>query len=191
MNVDIVSNEQHKRVHPHKFTLWVAIASIIMMFAGLTSAFIVKSNLTGWRTIELPNIFWVSTVVILASSLTMQMAIKAFKAREMRRYRSLMGVTVVLGLAFVVCQVMGFGALWDQNIRFKGSSGAGQFFYAIAGLHGLHVLGGVVALIVMVVRSLIGKTKLYSAVPAEVMGMYWHFVDLLWLYLLIFFIIVG
>lgn len=189
--MDIVSNEQHKRVHPHKFTLWVAIASIIMMFAGLTSAFIVKSNLTGWRTMVLPKIFWVSTIVILVSSVTMQMAIKAFKGREMQRYRSLMGLTAALGLTFVICQVVGFGDLWDQNIRFKGSSGAGQFFYAIAGLHGLHILGGVVALIVMVIRSLAGKSKLYSAVPAEVMGMYWHFVDLLWLYLLIFFIIVG
>jgi cytochrome c oxidase subunit 3 len=189
--MDIVSNEQHKRLHPHKFTLWVAMASMIMMFAGLTSAFIVKSNLTGWRTIVLPQIFWVSTVVILASSVAMQMATKAFKNREMQRYRTLMAVTFILGLAFVVCQVFGFGELWDQNIRFKGSSGAGQFFYAIAGLHALHVIGGVVALTVMVIRSLTGKVKLYSAVPVEVMGMYWHFVDLLWLYLLIFFIIVG
>ena len=187
----IVSNEQHKRLHPHKFTLWVAIASMVMAFAGLTSAFIVKSNLTGWRTIEIPTIFWVSTIVILASSVTMQMATKAFKSREMQRYRTLMVTTFVLGLAFVICQIVGFRELWDQNIRFKGSSGAGQFFYAITGLHALHVLGGIVALIVMAVKSFIGKTKLYSAVPVEVMGMYWHFVDLLWLYLLIFFIIVG
>ncbi|MGC4235618.1 MAG: heme-copper oxidase subunit III [Niabella sp.] len=186
-----VSNEQHKRLHPHKFTLWVAMASMIMMFAGLTSAFIVKSSLTGWRTIELPKVFWVSTAFILVSSITIQMAVKAFKGREMQRYRTLMGVTFVLGIAFVVCQIMGFSELWNQNVRFKGSSGAGQFFYAIAGLHALHVIGGMVALLVMVVKSLAGKIKLYSAVPVEVMSIYWHFVDLLWLYLLIFFIIVG
>lgn len=186
-----VSNEQHKRLHPHKFTLWVAMASMIMMFAGLTSAFIVKSNLTGWRTIELPKIFWISTAVILASSVTMQMAIKAFKGREMQRYRTLMIVTFTLGVLFLICQVLGFGELWNNNVRFKGSSGAGQFFYAIAGLHALHVIGGVVALTVMAIRSFAGKVKLYSAVPVEVMGMYWHFVDILWLYLLIFFIIVG
>ncbi|HMR82615.1 MAG TPA: cytochrome c oxidase subunit 3, partial [Niabella sp.] len=109
----------------------------------------------------------------------------------MQRYRTLMGVTFVLGIAFVVCQIMGFSELWNQNVRFKGSSGAGQFFYAIAGLHALHVIGGMVALLVMVVKSLAGKIKLYSAVPVEVMSIYWHFVDLLWLYLLIFFIIVG
>ncbi|MFT4093549.1 MAG: heme-copper oxidase subunit III [Niabella sp.] len=191
MEMDIVSNEQHKRLHPHKFTLWIAIASIIMMFAGLTSAFIVKSNLTGWRTIVLPKLFWVSTAVILSSSVTMHLAIKAFKSRNMQQYRSLMAATFVLGLVFVVCQIFGFADLWAHNIRFKGSSGAGQFFYAIAGLHALHVLGGVTALVIMLARSFMGKVKLYSAVPVEVMGMYWHFVDILWLYLLIFFIIVG
>lgn len=187
----IVNDLQSKRLHPHKFTLWVAMASIIMMFAGLTSAFIVKSNLTGWRTIVLPKIFWVSTIVILISSLTVQLAVKSFKNRKMQSYRLLMVVTLLLGLAFVASQFLGFTELWNQNIRFKGSSGAGQFLYAIAGLHALHVMGGVVALAVMVIKSLVGKTKMYSAVPSEVMAMYWHFVDLLWLYLLIFFLIVG
>ncbi len=186
-----MSNEQHKKLHPYKFSLWVAIASIVMMFAGLTSAFIVKSNLTGWRTIELPKVFWVSTVVVIASSVTMQMAIKAFKGREMQRYRMLMIATVLLGTVFVACQLLGFGELWSNNVRFRGSSGAGQFFYAIAGLHAVHVIGGIVALIIMVVKSFVGKVKLYSAVPVEVMAMYWHFVDVLWLYLLIFFLIVG
>ncbi len=169
----------------------MAIASMIMMFAGLTSAFIVKSNLTGWRTITLPRIFWTSAVLILVSSLTIQMAAKAFKNREMQRYRMLMGATFVLGLAFVMCQIVGFGQLWDSNIRFKGSSGAGQFFYAITGLHALHVVGGVVALAVMLIQTFIGKIRKYSAVPVEVVATYWHFVDLLWIYLLIFFIIVG
>lgn len=186
-----VSNEQHKRLHPHKFTLWVAMASVVMMFAALTSAFIVKSNLTGWRTVELPKIFWVSTVVILVSSITVQMAVKSFKARDMGRYRTLMGITLALGIVFVTCQILGFGELWAQNIRFRGASGAGQFFYAIAGLHALHIIGGIVAIFIMLIKSLVGKVKVYSAIPVEVMATYWHFVDILWLYLLIFFIIVG
>ena len=192
MNVDIVSNQQHNnKVHPHKFTLWVAMASMVMMFAGLTSAFIVKSNLTGWRTIQLPQIFWISTAIILVSSVTIQMAVKAFKSSDLNKYRVLMIATFILGIVFVVSQIYGFGQLWDQNIRFKGSSGAGQFFYAITGLHALHVIGGIVALIVMVVTSVFKKPKLENAVSIEVMSMYWHFVDLLWLYLLVFFIIVG
>lgn len=191
MNASIVSEQQHKRLHPHKFALWVAIASILMMFIGFTSAFIVKSNQSGWRTFVLPNIFWTSTVLILVSSLTMLMAIKAFKHRNMRQYRGLLGVTLLLGVAFVICQLIGFNELWNNNVRFKGASGAGQFFYPIAGLHAVHVIGGVIALLVMFFRSVAGKTKSYDAAPVEVMGTYWHFVDLLWLYLMIFFIILG
>lgn len=189
--MELATSAKNTRIHPHKFTLWVGIASIMMMFAGLTSAFIVKSNLTGWRTIELPRIFWVSTVAILLSSLTMLMAKKAFINREMPKYRALLAVTLGLGILFTVCQFIGFSQLWAQNVRFKGSSGAGQFFYAITGLHALHVLGGLVALIIFLVKSWIGKVKMYSVVPVEVLGVYWHFIDILWVYLMIFFLIVA
>src|ERR1700709_1297714 len=94
---------QRKKIHPHKFTLWVAIGSIIMMFAGLTSAYIVKSNQASWQSIVIPKIFWYSTVIILVSSLTIQMALRAFKDREMNRYRTLVAVTTVLGILFIVC----------------------------------------------------------------------------------------
>lgn len=191
MTADIVSEEQHKKLHPYKFTLWVAIASIMMMFAGLTSAFIVKSNLTGWRTIEMPFVFWVSTAVILASSLTMLMAVKAFRQREMQKYRTMLAVTVVLGIVFMVCQIIGFTQLWQLNVRFKGSSGAGQFFYAITGLHLLHVLGGIVAALFFLIKSWVGKVKMYNKAPVEVLNIYWHFIDILWVYLMIFFLIAA
>jgi len=186
------SGGRGKKIHPHKFTLWVAIASILMMFAGLTSAFIVKSNLVGWRDIVMPKIFWVSTVVIVLSSLTIQMALRAFRQREMKNYRLLMGLTVLLGIAFVVLQWLGFKELWDkQNITFKGVSAAGQFLYVIFGLHALHVIGGVVTLTVLFAKAFLGKIKMYSSVPVEVAATYWHFVDILWIYLLIFFIVIG
>jgi len=188
--MDIVSNQQKKRIHPHKFTMWVAIGSIMMMFAGLTSAFIVKSNQVGWKTITMPKIFWISTAVIIISSITLQMALRSFKQREMNRYRSLIGLTLFLGVAFVVLQWMGFQQLWEQQITFRGS-GAGQFLYVIFGLHAVHVIGGVIALLVIFSKAFIGKTKLYSSVPVEVMATYWHFVDLLWIYLLIFFLLIG
>lgn len=177
-------------MHPHKFTLWVAIGSIVMMFAGLTSAFIVKSNQTSWVPVVIPKVFWFSTAAIIISSLTVQMALRSFKQREMQQYRMLIGVTLILGVAFVVMQWLGFQQLWEQNITFKGG-GAGQFLYVIFGLHAIHVLGGVITLIVMFIRAFTGRTKLYSSVPVEVAATYWHFVDLLWLYLLIFFLVIG
>jgi len=191
MIVTTVAQEQNNKLHPLKFTLWVAIASIIMMFAGLTSAYIVKSNFSGWRTMAIPKIFWVSTVVILLSSITIFLALKKFKNREMQKYRALLGATLILGLLFIVYQFVGYAELWSQNIRFKGSSGAGQFFYVITGLHALHVLGGFVAMAIMFFRSFFGKTKSYSVVPLEVMGIYWHFVDILWIYLMVFFLITA
>jgi cytochrome c oxidase subunit 3 len=188
--MDIVSEKQRQKMHPHKFTLWVAIGSIVMMFAGLTSAFIVKSNQTNWKTVSLPTAFWVSTAVIVISSLTLQMALRSFKQREMNKYRSLMGITMILGVAFVILQWIGFQDLWAQNITFKGA-GAGQFLYVIFGLHALHVIGGIITLIVMFIKAFVGKVKLYSSVPIEVMAIYWHFVDILWIYLLLFFLIIG
>lgn len=190
--MEAVMNQQRKKIHPHKFTLWVAIASILMMFAGLTSAFIVKSNLVGWKQIEMPKVFWFSTAAIVASSVTIQMALRSFRQRDMRNYRVLLGITFLLGIAFVVLQWVGFTNLWEQQkVTFKGASGAGQFLYVIFGLHALHVIGGVIALIVIFFKAFLGSVKTYSSVPLEVVSTYWHFVDILWLYLLIFFIVIG
>ncbi|MBS1919728.1 MAG: heme-copper oxidase subunit III [Bacteroidetes bacterium] len=186
--MDIVSNQQRKKIHPRKFTMWVAIASIIMMFAGLTSAYIVKSNQAAWQEIELPKIFWGSTIVILVSSLTMQIALRSFKQREMRQYRVFIASTFLLGSVFIIFQCIGFLQLWEQQqVTLKGS-GAGQFLYVIFGLHVLHVFGGVIALLVMFTRAFFGKIKMYSPVPVELAATYWHFVDALWIYLLIFFL---
>ncbi|MBS1575376.1 MAG: cytochrome c oxidase subunit 3 [Bacteroidetes bacterium] len=188
--MEIVSTQQRKKIHPHKFTLWVAIGSIVMMFAGLTSAYIVKSQQASWQAIVIPKIFWYSTATILLSSLTMQMALRSFKDREMRRYRMLIAITTALGILFVVLQYFGFQQLWDSGITFRGSS-AGQFLYVISGLHVLHVLGGVIALIVMFIKAFFGLTKNYSSVPVELISTYWHFVDVLWLYLFVFFMWIG
>jgi cytochrome c oxidase subunit 3 len=185
--MELVSEQQRQRIHPHKFTLWVAIGSIIMMFAGLTSAFIVKSNQVGWQQIQLPKIFWYSTAVILISSLTMHLAVSSFKQREMNRYRLFLAFTLLLGIAFIVLQWMGFKQLWYSGIQFKGASGAGQFMYVIAGLHALHIVAGVLALMIIFMRSLFGRVKVYSNVPVQIMSTYWHFVDFLWVYLFVFF----
>ena len=189
--MEIVTNQQRQRIHPHKFILWVAIGSIVMMFAGLTSAFIVKSNLVGWKNIVLPKIFWFSTAAIVLSSLTVAMAVRSSKQREMRQYRMLIALTFILGIVFVVLQGFGFKGLWDQHIRFSGSAGAGQFLYVIFGLHAIHVIGGIIALLVLFFKAFFGKVKFYSSVPVEVAAIYWHFVDILWIYLLVFFMLIG
>jgi cytochrome c oxidase subunit III len=168
----------------------VAMGSIIMMFAGLTSAYIVKSNQAGWVEVITPKAFWFSTIAIVLSSITIQLAVRAFKQREMSKYRGLLVTTLVLGVAFIIFQWIGFSWMWQHGVKFKGA-GAGQFLYVIAGLHAIHVVGGVTALAVMFLKAFFGKTKSYNVVPVQVISMYWHFVDALWLYLLIFFIWIG
>jgi cytochrome c oxidase subunit 3 len=191
MITEAVSTQQKKRIHPHKFTLWVAIGSMIMMFAGLTSAYIVKGSLPGWSTVEVPTIFYISTAVLLLSSITIQMANKAFKERSMQQYRRMVMATLVLGIAFIVMQIAGFNQMMESGVVMRGGSGAGQFLYIIFGLHGLHVLGGVIALIVMFARAFSSRSRNYNPVSIEIAGTYWHFVDLLWIYLFVFFLVTA
>src|SRR5579871_3791436 len=182
-------NEQRKKIHSHKFTMWIAIGSIIMMFAGFTSAYIVKRQQPGWTTFDIPRAFWYSTAVILISSITVQMALKNFKERNIRGYRNMITVTAVLGIVFIALQVLGFQTIWKSGVTLSGS-GAGQFLYVIAGLHALHVLGGVIALLVMFLKAFNTRTRNYNSVPIEVASTYWHFVDVLWIYLFIFFLVI-
>ncbi|WP_240671027.1 cytochrome c oxidase subunit 3 [Lacibacter luteus] len=185
-----MSSERTQKMHPHRFTLWVAIGSISMMFAGFTSAYIVKSNQAGWEAVQVPKIFYLSTLLIILSSVTVFLAQKAMKAREMAKYRLLISGTVVLGLAFVATQFIGFSELWATKITFRDSV-AGSFFYIITGVHALHVIGGIIALAVLFFRAYNSKTKYYSTAPVETAGLYWHFVDILWIYLFVFFLLVS
>ena len=184
-----VAMEQRKKIHPHKFTLWVGIGSILMMFAGLTSAYIVKRNQANWVTFDLPWLFWYSTVTIIASSGTVYLALKAFKQRQMARYRKMMGSTVILGVLFIVLQTLGFQQLWAKGITLQANVSY-SFLYVIVGLHAVHVISGVVALLVIFAKGFSTKTRRYDSLPVELVSTYWHFVDILWIYLLIFLIMI-
>ena len=184
-----VAMTTRNKIHPHKFTLWVGIGSILMMFAGLTSAYIVKRNQANWITFDLPVAFWYSTAAIIISSITIMMATRSFKERAMGRYRSLTAATVVLGMIFIVLQIFGFRQLWLAGLTLQ-SNVSISFLYVIVGLHVLHVLGGIIALIVLSLKAFSSKMRNYSAVPVELVSTYWHFVDILWIYLLIFLLMI-
>ena len=181
--------EQRKRIHPHKFTLWVAIGSLIMMFAGLTSAFIVKRNQAGFVSFEWPVLFWYSTIVMIASSATMYMSLQAFRLREMAKYRTLVSVTLVLGALFILLQFLGFRQLWNHGQTFN-KEVSFSFLYTIVGIHAVHVLAGVIALIFTFANAFSKKVRSYNIVPVELMNTYWHFVDILWIYLVIFLLLI-
>lgn len=188
-----VIEQQRKRIHPYKFSLWIGMASILMMFAGFTSAYLVKRNDSNWLQFNLPPVFWYSTFVILLSSLTIYLAGKSFKARNMARYRVLITVTAALGVLFVILQTMGFQYLQNHGIKLigSGSNPSGSFLGVITGVHMLHVIGGVIVLLIMFIKAFNSSSKNYSSIPIEVASTYWHFVDAIWIYLFIFFNIVS
>ncbi|UYQ92572.1 cytochrome c oxidase subunit 3 [Chitinophaga horti] len=177
---------QKNKIHPHKFSLWIAMGSITMMFIGFTSAYVVKRSQANWQAFELPSIFWISTLVILASSLTMHLALRQFRLRNMRSYKQLITLTAILGVLFTVSQVFGFADMMQRNLPLINGPVSAGFIYVIVAVHILHVLGGVVALLIMFFRAFRTRIRSYSAVPVEVAAAYWHFVDILWIYLLVF-----
>ncbi|RYE22612.1 MAG: heme-copper oxidase subunit III [Sphingobacteriales bacterium] len=187
MEGTIEKKGERKKIHPHKFSMWLAMGSITMMFAGLTSAYIVRHAQGNWVNYKLPTVFYISTLVIILSSITMIMGVRTFKKREMAKYRIFVTATLLLGIAFMALQWTGFNQLYANNIRVDGNPSE-SFLFIITGLHLLHIAGGIVALLIVFFRAFRTKVKTYSATGLEVMAAYWHFVDILWIYLFIFFL---
>ena len=185
-----VMKAQKQREHPLKYIMWITCASIVMMFAGLSSAFIVKRNQANWISFDIPNIFYYSTAVIIISSITLILSRRAFLNRQLPQYKSWLFITMILGIAFITMQYIGFEQLWGSGITLTRNV-AFSFLYVIVGLHAVHVLGGVIGIVIIFIKSMDRQKKLYSSLPIDLMNTYWHFVDFLWIYLLIFLIVVG
>lgn len=184
---------EKKKMHPHQFYLWGGLGSIVMMFAGLTSAYIVKKSQASWLEFELPNVFIISTVVILISSFTIQMAVKKQKEQNINQYKGFLSVTAILGLLFIILQIQGFRALEANSIALTGarSNSSASFLFVITGLHVLHVLGGIIALIWINFKAFSAKNNQNSDMPVKLVSNYWHFVDILWVYIFVFLYWVG
>ncbi|MEN9701101.1 MAG: hypothetical protein RIR55_416 [Bacteroidota bacterium] len=191
MSTDI--QMEKKKIHPYQFFLWGGLGSIVMMFAGLTSAYIVKKSQANWLEFELPNVFMISTVVILISSFTIQMAVKKQKELNENQYRGFLAVTAILGLVFIFLQIQGFRTLEGNSIALIGarSNSAASFLFVITGLHLLHVLGGVIALVWISFKAFSLKNDINNDLPVKLISNYWHFVDILWVYLFVFLHWVG
>jgi len=202
MNTNALQAEPRK-IHPHKFAMWMGMGSISMMFAGLTSAYVVREAQGNWRYYNLPIVFWYSTVVIFVSSITMIFAIRAFRQRATSRYKLIFSATLFLGILFGILQFIGFNQLFHQlqAVRINGQvlndlqpvrvngNPSESFLYIIAGLHLLHLLGGIIALIIVYIRTMSKRVKVYSVTGLEIAATYWHFMDALWIYLFIFFVL--
>ena len=152
MSVAISNQQTRNKIHPHKFALWVACASITMMFAAWTSAYVVRQSAGNWLEFRLPNIFFINTAILLFSSVTIHAAYIFFKREKEGLYKGLLVLSFFLGITFLVLQYQGWYALYDIGVALDGNP-AGSFIYVFSGFHGLHILGGLAAIFVAIVHA--------------------------------------
>ncbi len=180
------TNGTEPMIPTQKILLWIALAGIIMFFAALMSGYIVRQAEGNWLVFEIPSMFYVSTVVILLSSLTMELSKSAIRKDENKKAYQYLAYTLALGLVFVVCQFMGWNQLVANNIHFSGGNPSESFFYAMSGLHLAHLSFGVISMLVTTYKA---KKNRYSAknhLGISLCAIYWHFLDFLWLILFVF-----
>ena len=184
----IASSKRIKRVHPKKFALWTAMASILMLFSAMTSAYIVRKAAGDWLIFPIVDEFYYSAGLILASSIVLHVAYKAFMIRNYSLYQGLLTAGFLMGIGFVVLQYQGWLTTNDMGV-FIYTNQSSSFFVLLVGIHALHVMGGITALMISWIYALKPSTKGWSErgqLRLELTLTYWHFVDVLWIYVLLF-----
>ena len=180
---------EEKNIRAKKMMLWFGIISLVMSFGGLTSAFIVSSTREDWLTnFQLPASFTASTIIIVMSSLVLYLSKKALLKQQNQFSLSLLLGTFVLGLAFIYTQFSGFSEIIQSGYNFTGptSNITMSYIYIIAVVHILHVLVGLINLIVVIINHLKKKYTPTNKLGFDLASIFWHFVDVLWLYLFFF-----
>ena len=173
----------------YKLILLFAMVSMTMMFAGLTSAFVVSKSRADWlKDFQLPPAFYWSTLVILGCSVTFHLAKTAIKKDNYKRTTNFLLATLGLGILFVVLQFVGFGQIVEQGFYFTGagSSITTTFLYVVTVTHLLHLAGGIISLLVIIYNHFKQKYNSTQTLGIELGAMYWHFLDFLWVYLFLF-----
>lgn len=169
--------------------LWFGIISLIMSFAGLTSAYVVSSSRPDWlKDFQLPNAFIISTVVIILSSITFFLAKKSLKNNKKQATTIFLLVTLILGILFVFNQFNGFQEIINLGYNFTGptSNVTMSYIYLIAVVHIIHVVVGLICLLIVIYNHFKQKYHPTKMLGFELTLTYWHFVDILWVYLFLF-----
>ncbi|MBL4707188.1 MAG: cytochrome c oxidase subunit 3 [Flavobacteriales bacterium] len=181
--------QEEKKKKVMKPLLWFGMVSIVMLFAGLTSAVIVRKGDGQWLHFEMPSMFLVSCIVILLSSVLFILANFFGKRNNQPMLKSMLGLALLSGVVFIFTQVAGYGQLVDQGVFMTGAThnASGSFLYIISGLHLLHLAGGIVALLIVIFNAFKGRYNSENLLGLQVCSSYWHFMGGMWIYLYIFF----
>ena len=186
-----------EKLHPHKTLLYLSIFGSSLLFAFLITAYAMKTDVDTFINFRFPKAFIVSLVLLLFSSFSISKALVAFREDDMKGLKHSLGITLVLGLAFTISQYVGWYELNQSNIYLSGEV-SGSYLYVISGLHVLHLAAGLVFLTMMYtqisnisrdpVKQLIMVTNPYQRIKLEMLTVYWHFVDALWVVLFFYFL---
>ncbi|MEO6191011.1 MAG: cytochrome c oxidase subunit 3 [Saprospiraceae bacterium] len=178
------------RIQALRFAMWIGMVSIVMLFGAFTSAYLVRKPVGNWYEFKLPVQFFYSTIIIVLSSVSLELAYKNFKNQASSQYKIYLTISFLLGIAFLISQaiafqyMMGIGLFIDLNVSVS-------FLYVIAGMHGLHVLGGIIAIIITMLVAFTTNLQVteFKILKFDLLRQYWHFIGVLWIYLLVFLIL--
>lgn len=193
MEATLTANQEFKlrREKAQRNMMWLGIGSIVMVFTGLTSAYVVRRGAGDWYSIILPQVFWISSAAIIFSSVTMNLALSSFRKDKITAGVLFLGTTILLGLVFSWFQFKGWEELVGNGIYLAHAKGkteliSGSFIYLLSGLHLAHLAGGLIALIFTFIRALMGRYGQANVHGIRLTAIYWHFLDALWIYLFLF-----
>ena len=181
----IEKSEKPLGMHPQKFALWLFMISVVMLFAALTSAYIVRQGEGNWLIYDLPVELYYSTLVIIISSISMHWSYLNAKKDNLDMLKTGLVITSVLGCFFLIIQFYAWIELVENDVFFVGNP-SGSFLYVLTGIHGLHLISGIIALFIALWAAFNYKIHSKSLIKLEMCMTYWHFLGGLWIYLLVF-----
>jgi cytochrome c oxidase subunit 3 len=179
------NNEQYV-IHPTKFVLWLLIVASVMLFAAFTSGYIVRRGEGNWLIFDLPKLFTYNTIIIVISSICMQWAYISAKKDNLRMLKTMLLATLALGITFGICQWYAWEDLVAHGIHLVGNPSE-SFIYIISGVHLAHMVGGLIFLLVIIVKTFQFKVHKKNLLSINLCTTYWHFLGLVWVYLFFFF----
>lgn len=188
MAVISIEEKNNIRQKSAKPLLWLSMVSMTMIFAALTSAYVIRHEKGDWLLFQLPRFFYISTAVIMLSSVSMNWAVWSAKKNNFKNTKIASLLTLLLGIVFIICQFKAWGFLVEQRIVFAGkySNASGSFLYALTGLHLAHLIAGIFAILVVWIKSLRKKYNSENMLGIQLCAIFWHFLDILWIYLFLF-----